>query len=394
MGRPRITPGSWGAITIRPTESGTYAARARYRRTDGKHFETEVRGRSKSAAQNLLILKLSGLVKGSGSGELSQSMKFRRLAERYLSDTESTSALELSTLHEERRLISAYVIPALGDLALNELSASVVYDFLIDMFKKTPSQAKNTRNALCKIYDYGFRLDVLPVNHPAGIRLPKIKHKEIVAPDPVELDEIRDAIRAYMARPNRSGPALSNLLIDVVEVILGTSSRIGEAVGLRWQDVDLVSDPPTVEIVGKVVEGDGQPKRWVAGLKSANGHRRVPIPDHLVALLLERRQHASGNPYVFHTRTGAPNGPQDVHRALRLVREWAGIPSDRVPHSLRKSVATIINNEGGLNAAAKTLGHRESRITEDYYVKRAIDAPDMRFALDKLAPGASRRAGG
>ena len=60
MARPRMTPGSWGAITIRPTESGTYVARARYRRTDGKHFETEVRGKSKSAAQNLLILNVNG----------------------------------------------------------------------------------------------------------------------------------------------------------------------------------------------------------------------------------------------------------------------------------------------------------------------------------------------
>lgn len=63
------------------------------------------------------------------------------------------------------------------------------------------------------------------------------------------------------------------MLIDVVEVLLGTSCRVSEAVGLRWQDVDLSSDPPTVEIVGHVVEGNGQLKRWEPGLESANGHR-------------------------------------------------------------------------------------------------------------------------
>jgi hypothetical protein len=133
-----------------------------------------------------------------------------------MDEAAAVSTLSKSTLHEERRLLTTYVIPALGKLALNELAASVVHEFLIGMFKKTPTQAKNTRTALRKVYDYGFRLDVLPVNHAAGVKLPKPKSKDIVAPGSVELDEIRDAIRAYMNRPNRSGPALSNLLSDVV----------------------------------------------------------------------------------------------------------------------------------------------------------------------------------
>lgn len=336
MARPRLTPGTWGSIAIRPTSNGRYAARARYRRIDGKQFEVEARGGSKSGARNSLILKMRDLVKGSGSGEVSRSMRFGRLAEQYLSEAESPSAWESCT-QEERRLINAFVIPALGDLALNELKASVIYDFLIDMFRENPSQAKNTQAALRKIYDYGLGLDVLFVNHPAVLRLPKIKGTKIVVPEPVELQEIRDAIQAYMTRPNRSGRSLGNVLIDVVEVVLGTSCRVSEAVGLRWQDVDLRSDPPTVEIVGHVVEGNGQLKRWEPGLESANGHRRVAISDRLVAVLMERKRHADGNLYVFQTRTGAPNGPQDVQRALRLVREWAGIPSDRTPQSLRKS---------------------------------------------------------
>ena len=189
-------------------------------------------------------------------------------------------------------------------------------------------------------------------------------------------------------------PKPSNLLIDVIETILGTSCRIGEAVGLRWQDLDLLSEPPTVEIVGKVVEGDGQRKHWEEGPKTVSGHRRVPIPDHLVAIFLERRVHSGDNPFVFHTRSGEPNGPQDVHRALRAVRDWAKIDDSIVPHSFRKSVATAIDQFAGLDAAATTLGHRRSRVTEDTYVKRAIDAPDMRVALNTLAPGASRKPQG
>ena len=262
MARPKIAPGKWGAITIRPTPTGNFVARANYRRIDGKNRETEIRGASKSAARAALLDKLGKLVNETGSHGVSRTMPFADLVEQYLAETDATSQLSANTLHEERRFLTAYAIPALGGLALSELSASAVHNVLIGIFKKTPTQARNLRTALRKVYDYGFRLDVSPVNHAAGVKLPKPRHKDIVAPDPAELDVIRDAVRAYMGRPGRSGPAPGNLLIDVIETILGTSCRIGEAVGLRWQDLDLLSDPPTVEIVGKVVEGDGRPKHW------------------------------------------------------------------------------------------------------------------------------------
>ena len=59
-----------------------------------------------------------------------------------------------------------------------------------------------------------------------------------------------------------------------------------------------------------------------------------------------------------------------------------------VPRSLRKSVASLIAEKGTLRAAADTLGHKRSRITEDHYVKKVKQAPDMRHLLDELAPWA------
>lgn len=101
--------------------------------------------------------------------------------------------------------------------------------------------------------------------------------------------------------------------------------------------------------------------------------------------MLRRRKFASGgNEFVFHTRTGAPNGTQDVHRALRSVRAWAGIDSELVPHALRKSAVTAVSDDLGLEAAARFAGHKRSRVTEQYYAKRAIDAPDTSEVLGQL----------
>lgn len=90
--------------------------------------------------------------------------------------------------------------------------------------------------------------------------------------------------------------------------------------------------------------------------------------------------------FVFETRSGSPNGTQDVHRALRRVREWAGIPDTVVPHALRRYVATTISESIDLDTAARTLGHQRATVTERYYVARNPLTPDAREVLEHAVP--------
>jgi integrase len=101
-------------------------------------------------------------------------------------------------------------------------------------------------------------------------------------------------------------------------------------------------------------------------------------------MLRRRKLTSGGNEFVFHTRTGAPNGTQDIHRAFRSVRAWADIGDELVPHALRKSVVTTVSDALGLEAAARFAGHKRSRVTEQYYAKRAVDAPDTSEVLGQL----------
>ncbi len=390
MTRPKLAPGTWGEINPRSLPDGGFEVRVQYRRLDGTSQRIKARGNSKSSCRAAALAKLSVLVAEHSTGpDVSPDMSFSALAQMWITELRLNS-VEPGDTHEEERLINKQLIPRLGAYTMRELRPSTIDRAYKEMHAKTPGQARNAMVPLRKIMQLGVRLDAIAASPVRDIALVKRKKGTIFAPEPMQLDELRDHIVAYRNNPDRPGPKVSNLLEHVVEVILGSSCRIGEAVGLRWQDVDLVSDPPTITIAGSVAEGRGQPKRWKPSTKTESGYRTVPIPDHLVAILLERALESDGNEFVFHTRTGQPNGQQDVHRALQRVRAFAGISSEMVPHALRKSVATAIANTGGLSAAAKTLGHKESRVTETYYAKHAQLAPDMRLALDSLAPGASR----
>lgn len=69
---------------------------------------------------------------------------------------------------------------------------------------------------------------------------------------------------------------------------------------------------------------------------------------------------------------------------LRRVREWAGLERELVPHALRKSAVTAVADALGIEGAAKFAGHKRSRVTEQYYAKHAVQAPDTSNVLSAL----------
>jgi integrase len=68
---------------------------------------------------------------------------------------------------------------------------------------------------------------------------------------------------------------------------------------------------------------------------------------------------------------------------LSALEESGLTPAQRTPHTLRRSVATAVTREVGLEHASELLGHSDTRITKRSYV-----APTARSvaaqAIDEL----------
>jgi integrase len=397
MAGHRLIPGTWGQIGFTRLATGAWQAKTRYRRYDGVKLVAKASGRTQSAARRALEVKLTALIhdRHDTVAEITPDSRFVDLCTQWIEEVELVRDGRPSTRHEEVRIVKANIIPSLGNVRLRELRVSTVYAAYKDWYAATPSMSRNIKGVLRKVCALGVRLDVLQSNPVDQIRNFKRPEPVLYAPTPYELDELRAHIAAFDNRPGRRGPKSGELLLDTINMILATSARISEALGIRVMDVDLHSDPPTVTIAGQVIEGDGQPKHWSPLTKTESGLRRIAVPGFIIPTLHKRiaRARAANTPYLFHTRNGTPNGAQDVHRILRAVRKWAGIPDDMIPHALRKSVATAISQHesGGMIAAAKILGHKEARVTEAHYAKRALDTPDVRHILDQNRPGASEQ---
>jgi integrase len=60
----------------------------------------------------------------------------------------------------------------------------------------------------------------------------------------------------------------------------------------------------------------------------------------------------------------------NVRRQLRDVLRIAGI-TGVTPHMFRRTVATVVNAQAGVDLAAELLGHTDPSITIQHYIRRS-----------------------
>ena len=169
-----------------------------------------------------------------------------------------------------------------------------------------------------------------------------------------------------------SGPKPDGQLGAIVEVMLGTSARIGEVLAIRRRDVDITSPLPSIRIAGTVVSSKGEPTQRQDHPKTAKSRRTVAIPTftaEAVRRRLARLADPSLDALLFCSREGTPLSTNNVRRQLRRVMDIAGI-TGVTPHTFRRTVATAINEQAGVELAAELLGHTDPKITIQHYIRR------------------------
>jgi len=150
--------------------------------------------------------------------------------------------------------------------------------------------------------------------------------------------------------------------------------RIGEALGLRHEDLD--ARRSEVAVVARENANGARAKTW---------GRQVPVPASLIRLYsdyLHDEYGALDSDYVFVT-LGEPRGgrPMDypiVDRVVRRLRARTGVSF--TPHELRHTYATDLLRRGvPVEVVQKLLGHAATSTTVDTYNHLAVE--DARRAL-------------
>jgi integrase len=108
---------------------------------------------------------------------------------------------------------------------------------------------------LAGMFALAVRFDVLAVNPIREAKVTKTEKTPTRAANADEFSQIRAAVQDYVhrARP-LGGPQPGRLLPAFIELLAATGARPNEVLALRWCDVDLLADPPTVTIAGTLID--------------------------------------------------------------------------------------------------------------------------------------------
>jgi integrase len=162
--------------------------------------------------------------------------------------------------------------------------------------------------------------------------------------------------------------------LAVFSVALAIGLRLGEALGLRWQDVDLEKGTLTVHQTLQRVDK----KLQFVEPKSEKSRRTVPLPDAAVAILKRHRTRQKrerlkagsawqGANLVFLSTVGSPLDDRNVRRAFAEVLTAAKLPPMRI-HDLRHTCATLLLAQGvHPKVVQEILGHSQISLTMDTY---------------------------
>jgi integrase len=373
MPRPRLPIGTFGEITTRRITRGRVEARARYRDWDGKTRLVQATADTERAAERALKVKLSDRsLFHSSFTALTPDSGFTALVEYWLEDLDLEGRLSPATRELYERDMRTLVLPVFEQLTLREIGVARCDRFIKQLAKQSYSRAKHARVVLRLALALAVRHEIILRNPMDGIaRL----HRPPSTPDALSVDEvdaIREAVLNWESGLSRSGPRPDGQLGQIIEVMLGSSARIGEVLAIRRCDIDVAGLPPTMRIAGTIVTRKGEPAYRQDHPKTAKSRRAIALPSYAAEAVRQRLAvmgERSPEALLFCSRNGTPLTPNNVRRQLRRVMKLAEIDGV-TPHAFRRTVATAVNEAAGINLAAELLGHSDTKITIDHYIRR------------------------
>ncbi|MFJ5861496.1 tyrosine-type recombinase/integrase [Pseudarthrobacter sp. NPDC092439] len=373
MARPNTPVGTWGKVTVKE-DRGQYLAYAYYRDYDGVLRRVNRWAATKGGARRVLDEALRQ--RHLDQGELSRDTKLSDLAALWLEHGKAQGKWKARTVHRYEDVLKT-LAKAVGGLRIGEATAGRLDKTVVAMAKVHPANAQTAQTVLRGMFDYAVRHDATAVNPADNLSPIQDKQAVVRAMTSEEFRGFRAHFVAELTGWKGVGRHRPTAPVDVLDFMIATGVRPGEALGVQWVDVDLAGG--TVEVNNTVYRAPGEGMVLQRETKEGDD-RKLRLPGFALTMLRRRRDAAEGE-MVFPSDAGTLYDPNSFgktwRRALKGTEfEWV------TPKVLRKTVATMLAKQLGSGAAAKQLGHTSDAVTLAHYIQRERPTVDYSAALE------------
>lgn len=257
-----------------------------------------------------------------------------------------------------------HLIPVLGRHKLAKLEPSHVQAMMNDQLAGglSPATVNRVRATLRRALNQALKWGTVSRNVATLVDPPKSTRFRVEAITPEEANAITAAVAGH-----RLGP--------LYVLMLAMGLRLGEALGLSWDDVDLEGGTLTIRRSLQRLQGEFK----LADPKSEQSRRTLPIPAFVTAQLKlqraaqNRERLAAGGAWdgnwglVFLTDSGRPLDNANVNHTLKRLLKAADMRPMRL-HDLRHGCASLLLAKGvSPRVVMETLGHSQISLTMNTY---------------------------
>lgn len=304
--------------------------------------------------------------------------------------------LKASTRTNYRYMYKNYVRDTFGTKKLADVRYSDVKCFYNSLIKEKnfkPNSMEIIHTLLHPVFTLAVRDNYIRVNPTDGVMAEIKKSHNWEKPKRHALTEAQqEAFIDYM----KNSEMYSHWL-PLFTAFLGTGCRVGELIGLRWEDIDTKND--TISINHNLIyrqNDDGVCEMHITTPKTEAGKRTIPmLPEVKHAFITERkRQMEQGirtctidgyTNFIFLNRENYVHNPQTINRAIVRIykayneeeeknakkekREPVLIPHFSV-HNLRHTFCTrFCENETNIKVIQEIMGHSDISTTMNIYAE-------------------------
>jgi integrase len=262
------------------------------------------------------------------------------LVEEYL---EKWAKPRKKTWREDERILYKDVIPFIGRRKAKDIKKRdvvLLLDAVVD--RGSPISANKTYEILRKMFDFAVSRSLLEYSPCVGVEKPS---KSNARDRILDENEIKTFWKKLEEIPITKGTELAFKLL----LVLG--QRRGETVSIEWKEIDLKKHTWTIP-----------------GNKSKNENpHKVPLPSLAMEILLEAKELAGNNQWVFPGISGDKClSPKTISQIVIKHRGLFGIDHFTV-HDLRRTMASLMTGMGVPRlTVSKVLNHSEGGTTRIY----------------------------